>query len=198
MINRSLFEGMAVAHWAHVNPESAEERFAKAARLDAHLTAEAIRNTGWLPEEEASALFTLSNDELGELRDDFGSYGQWQWTGHKSLRPLVSDIEDQWATQEAKNLLWNFVRIPHRQSNQLLHSTVQGLHSAVKASHGEELTLWVGPSVALVGQALFGSFWIYAQMAGLLMDRFEMPERSALDELVEEGGSSFGDSPSTS
>ena len=42
MLNRSLLEGMAVAHWANANEAEAVERFKAAIRYDSRLSADLV------------------------------------------------------------------------------------------------------------------------------------------------------------
>jgi uncharacterized protein DUF5677 len=48
MLNRALFESMAVARWINENEEEAAERFPRALKFEDYLTVERLRSTGWL------------------------------------------------------------------------------------------------------------------------------------------------------
>jgi hypothetical protein len=89
MINRSLFEGMAVAHWVHSHESEAMDRFNRAARLHDHLYIERVRNAGWLDKEETASFKPLDKDDLRALQKDFGKYGEFMWTGPESPYPRV-------------------------------------------------------------------------------------------------------------
>lgn len=52
MLNRVLFESMAVARWINENEDIAVERFPRALKFEDYLMVERIQNTGWLESEE--------------------------------------------------------------------------------------------------------------------------------------------------
>lgn len=185
MLNRSLFEGMAVAHWVHSNATGAAERFSKAVRFDRHLTARLVERVGWQDEIEDDALegARLEAGPLREMEKEFGKYGDRMWTGHQSLPKLVTAIEGQW-DDPGRRMLWEFYEIVHRDNNQLLHSTVQGLRRAFSRSEEGGGVVWVGPSTVHVGQALFGAHWIYSQTLTLAAQRFEFKDVDDLSEMV--------------
>ncbi|MGH3481427.1 MAG: DUF5677 domain-containing protein [Nocardioidaceae bacterium] len=82
MLNRSLFEGMAVAHWVHANERTASERFNRAFTFDRHLLARLLENIGWIPEEKHGELGPeIDVDELKQMEIDFGRYGEKLWAG---------------------------------------------------------------------------------------------------------------------
>jgi SEC-C motif-containing protein/uncharacterized protein DUF5677 len=192
MLNRSLFEGMAVAHWIHENEGLAGERFHKAGRYSDHLTAGLMERVGWLDEIDADLeSLKLDGAEVEELRKEFGRYGESMWTGQDNLRGLVKDIEAQWTTEESRRLLWDFLEVVHRDNNQLLHSTVAGLIRAHSRTDPGGLRLWAGPSNQHVSEALFGSHWIYANLFTLAMDRFAIPDREQFDAMQQRHGFDF-------
>lgn len=186
MLNRSLFEGMAVAHWVHPNEDTASERFNRAFGFDQYLLARLLEATGWIPEEEHGKLGPeFDEDELKQMEADFGKYGEKLWTGHRNIRELVADIEDQWTTEEDRQVVWNFLRIAHRDNNQLLHSTVSGLAGAVSNVEPDGLSLSVGPSTARIEKGLFAAYWSHLNMLGLVIERFEMPAKDDFNDLID-------------
>jgi hypothetical protein len=185
MINRSLFEGMAVAHWVHSHESEAMDRFNRAARLHDHLYVERVRNAGWLDEDEA-ALKPLDSDDLKALKKDFGKYGEFMWTGHDSMRDLIPDIEDQWGSGKARKQLWDYFKIAHYDNNQLLHSTVSGMAGSLVHRDRDGIRVWNGPSSTSVDKALFGAYFAFLNLLTLGIDRFELTGREELDERVKE------------
>ena len=190
MLNRSMFEGMAVAHWAHANEELAVLNFKRASRLHERLTAERFRNTEW---EEADSLepLPIDADELKELHKDFGAYGQFLWTGHRSLETLMPDIEDQWVTEESRRELWNYFRIAHHDNNQLLHSTVSGLVRGIGGRDEEGVSFYSGPSSRWIAQALFSGYFSFVNLFTLIFDRFGLADREPFDDMVREHSFEF-------
>jgi hypothetical protein len=186
MINRSLFEGMAVAHWVHRNEDAAADRFNRAACLHDHLAVERFRNAEWVDVEEVAFFAPLEIDELEALKGDFGEYGERMWTGHKHLRHLVSEIEDQWKSEQARKDLWNFLRIVHYDNNQLLHSTVSGMARSMVQRNRDGIRVWDGPSSTSVDTALFGAYFAFLNLLTLGIDRFELRRREDLDAMVKE------------
>jgi hypothetical protein len=184
MLNRSLFEGMAVAHWVTANREVAAERFVRGWRFDRYLVARVIDETGWLEEGASAPRADISEAELKGMERDFGRYGQNLWTGHRSLRDLVGEIESQWGDKSQRQLLRNFLRVVNRDNNQLLHSTVSGLTEAASGMANHGLYLAVGPSKARIERALFAAYWTYAQTLGVLIDHFSVPVRPEFEEML--------------
>jgi SEC-C motif len=117
------------------------------------------------------------------LEKKFGKYGERPWTGHSNIRELVTDIEKYWPEDEHQ-LLWNFLRVVHRDNNQLLHATVSGLASAGNRMDGEGIYLSIGPSPARIEKGLFAAYWPFANHLDLLVKRFELPVQGELDEMV--------------
>lgn len=186
MLNRSLFEGMAVAHWVVANEEAAAERFFRGWQFDRYLLARVIENTGWLPDGAEAQGPELSEEDLQVMRRDFGTYGHKLWTGHKGLRELVDEIESDWGDEGERQMLRNFLRVVNRDNNQLLHSTVSGLAGAATGVADDGLYLSVGPSATRIEQALFPAYWTYAQTFGVLIDRFEISVRPEFEEMLQQ------------
>ena len=49
MLNRALFESMAVLRWISANEDLAADQYRRALRWDLHLTGERVNNTGRHP-----------------------------------------------------------------------------------------------------------------------------------------------------
>ena len=199
MLIRSLFEGMAVAHWAHAEPDMAVERFEAHFEHNRILWADIIREVGWDTSDEGVAPEELP-DAPQERRDElvrmFGEHGQRLWTGHRHLAELLHAIEDQWQGEHGRRQLWEFFQVAHRDNNLMLHSGAWSLERAARTQTTEnagevELNFQTGPTSGRVGPALFGGFWTFLQTFSLLMDHFDIPERQALNELHERGEAAF-------
>ena len=68
MLNRSLFEGMAVAHWVVANEEAAAERFIRGWKFDRYLLARALEGTGWFEHGSNVPGPGLSEEELAGMQ----------------------------------------------------------------------------------------------------------------------------------
>lgn len=182
MLNRALFESMAVARWINANGDAAAERFPRALEFEDYLTVERLNNTGWLePDEEIEV--TLDETDLAELRREFGPYNEKLWTGHDSIRALLDDIKDQFSDQ-SWTLVQNYLRTGHQENNQLLHSTVGGLRQAFVNLDDGRFGIWTGPSDAMVGRVLFSAHMIYQQTLTLTVERFSLADQDGLEALV--------------
>lgn len=187
MLDRSIFEGMAIAHWAHAHPDRAVELFKKHGRHSELLWGDAFAKADPANPRVIDAGTEEERKELGGL---FGKYGTNLWTGHNSLYALLPEIEDQWPAGPPREQLWWFFRVAHRDSNQVLHSTALGL-SAGMTRMADELRLDVGPSEHYLDRGLLGGLWSYEQTLTLLWDRFAIPGRAALDEITKSTQSAF-------
>lgn len=189
MLNRVLFESMAVARWINENEDIAVERFPRALKLEDYLMVERIKSTGWLEPAERIDI-DLDEEELVELRQDFGTYNERLWTGHDNIRSLLDDIRGQFDEDEW-TMIQNYVRTGHQENNQLLHSTVGGLRQAYVDLQDGGYGIWTGPSDAMIGRVLFSAHMIYRQAVALLAERFELADGDDLDELFERTGRAF-------
>jgi hypothetical protein len=187
MLSRSVFEGMAIAHWAHANPERAVELFKKHGRHSELLWRDALAKAD---QADAPAVDADTEGERRELSGLFGKYGTKLWTGHGSLHALLPEIEDQWPDGPPREQLWWFFRVAHRDNNQVLHSTALGL-TAGMTRMPDALSLDVGPSELYLDRGLLGGLWCYEQTLTLLWDHFAIPGREALDEIAKSAQAAF-------
>jgi len=183
MLNRSLFEGMAVGFWVHHNEGEARERFTQAYTYDLYQQVRLIEQAGWVSAEDGLHGPEIAPEELVNLEAKFGKYGERPWTGHSNIRDLVADIEQYWP-EDGRKMLWNFLRVVHRDNNQLLHATVSGLASAGNRMDEEGIYLSIGPSLRRIEKGLFAAYWPFANHLDLLVKRFELPVQEELDEMV--------------
>jgi len=183
MLNRSLFEDMVDLHWIADNPERAVERFEQHGDHSRMVLADALqKHPGFMPAEKLPDVDPQERSELDKL---FGSFGHKSWTS-VSLYERVNSIEHYWGEGSLREQL-HFVRdIVHRDNNQLLHVSYHSVNQVIRGSSPEEggLSLKLGPGGEYLDRALHGSWWIYSQSVGLLIDHFELPEHEALGELA--------------
>ena len=175
MISRSMFEGMAVAHWVAANPEAAADRFNRALAYAIHKDKELM---GELDVEPPVAIDELNDEELDKAIADFGPYGDWLWTGHRNIWELVDEVEDQW-DEAGREGLRLFLKVEQRSANQELHATAPALLGFMldpETEHeGTRGTVFrLGPGPEHVAGALMATFYIYSNLLGLLIDHFEL------------------------
>ncbi len=187
MLDRSLFEGMAVAHWAHANPGRAVHLFKKHGRYSELLWGDAFEKAEPYDPRIIDSGTEIERQQLGNL---FGKYGTKLWTGHDSLYSLVSAIEDQWPVGSPRRMLWWFFRIAHRDNDQVLHSTALGLSAGVTRGT-QEFRFDAGPSSHYLDRGLLGALWSFGQLATLLWDHFDLPDRAGLDAVLADASARF-------
>jgi hypothetical protein len=170
MLNRSLFEDMIDAHWVVADPEAATQCYSDHTEHSRMLLADAVSK---YPEHYAE-IEIPEFDEADRARLDvlYTQWGSKPWS-RLNLHARVKLVEDQWTDEAARRTLWFFHDIAHRENNQTLHVTATSLNANVALSEDESnLVFTVGPRPDKVDPALFGSFWIFLQMLGLLTARF--------------------------
>lgn len=183
MLNRTLFEDMAAGHWVSLHREEAVERIEEHHQHSRVLWNRVIERRPGLGEPVDLGLSEETVDELDKL---FGKHGQRPWLG-LGMWDLVSEIEQLWPDDEGREQLWRFYELAHRANNQKLHLSSFSLNRVVGAREedgGIVFQYRASPSIdpgGPVGPALFGAFWIYWQLTGLIWDVYEMPQ----DELTE-------------
>ena len=185
MLNRSLFEDMVDLHWIVDNPDAAVERYDQHLRHGQMLLADALRNhPDFMPAEE---LPEFDEGDRAELDKVFGPYGSRSWTT-ESLHNRIASIEHHWGEGGDLRHLHFFRDIVHRDNNQLLHVSAHSLNQTVRRSSPQEggLALKFGPQDEYLDRAIFGSFWIYSQSVGLLLEHFEFSEKEQFGELLGE------------
>jgi SEC-C motif-containing protein/uncharacterized protein DUF5677 len=176
MLNRSTFEGMAVAYWVAANRQEAVERFDKANEFAIHLMREKI--VASQPDAEVSEVGKLDPGRVEESERLFGKHNQHLWTGHKSLWKLVKDIEDRWEEAERKALKLYF-DYEHQRNNMELHPSASALFSSVRNPLAREdgrpgMTLGIGPGSAELDAAFLGLFYIQQNLLRLFVEEFDL------------------------
>lgn len=176
MLNRSTFEGMAVAYWIAANRQEAVKRFDKANEFAIHLMREKI--VASQPNAEVSDAGKLDPERVEEAEGLFGKYNQYLFTGHKSLWALVNDIETRWGEEERKALKLYF-DYEHQRNNMELHPSASALFSSVRNPlAGKDgrlgMTLGLGPGLAELDAAFLGLFYIQQNLLRLFVEEFDL------------------------
>jgi uncharacterized protein DUF5677 len=178
MLNRSLFEDMAAAHWTSMHGEEAVERIEQHHQHSRVMWNRVLERQPGLAEPVDLG---LDDDTVGRLDQLFGPHGTRPWLG-LNMWDLVSEIEELWPGEEGREQLWHFYELAHRANNQKLHLSSFSLNRIVRArkENGEIVFQYqASPSIepgSPVGPALFGAFWIFWQLTGLIWDVFEVPQ----------------------
>jgi len=180
MLSRSLFEGMAVAHWVHANPDEALDRFEKHGRHTALVFSDALVRQEWV-EEWPVEVPPATDAERKHLVGMFGPYGERGWCTPGSLRKLVEAIADQWPDAASRAELRAYLDVPHRFHNKLLHATFTALNASARESAQADVSFVAGPSEQLVPNSLLSVHWTLGQTFSLIYDRFALPDRDAFD-----------------
>jgi hypothetical protein len=186
MLNRSLFEDMAAAHWISMHGEEAVERIEQHHQHSRVMWNRVLERRPGLAEP---VNLGLDEEAVARLDQLFGRHGTKPWLG-LNMWDLVSEIEQLWRDDEGREQLWRFYELAHRANNQKLHLSSFSLNRIVRArEEGGEVVFryQASPSIepgSPVAPALFGAFWIYWQLTSLIWDVFEVPQ-DELTALVE-------------
>jgi Family of unknown function (DUF5677) len=186
MLNRSLFEDMAAAHWISLYSAEALDRIEQHHQHTRVLWNRVIERQPGLGEPVDLG---LDEESVAELDETFGRHAHRPWIG-LNMFELVSEIEQLWPDDEGRKQLWRFYELAHRANNQKLHLTSFSLNRVARArQEGDETTFQYRASPETspggpVSPALFGAFWIYVQLTGLIFDVFGIPQ-DELTQLVE-------------
>ena len=178
MLNRSLFEDMAAAHWVSLHGDEAVERIGQHHQHSRIMWNRVLERQPGLGEPVDLG---LDDETVARLDLLFGQHGTRPWLG-LNMWELVSEIEQLWPDEESREQLWHFYELAHRANNQKLHLSSFSLNRVVAAREEEgEITFQYRASPSIeqggpVAPALFGAFWIYWQLTGLIWDVFEMPQ----------------------
>jgi SEC-C motif len=167
MVDRSLFEGMAVAHWVKLNPTLAAERFRKHTK---HSTAMWNKRLGAHGQETVE--IEISEVEAKEHNKLFGPWGDKLWVG-LPMHKVISEIEVDWDEGEPREELRFMFAIAHADNTETMHATAMSLTSAV-IEHNDALQAEAGPSIFQVDRALLGALWPWAHTLGMAAEYFEL------------------------
>lgn len=170
MLNRSLFEDMIDAHWVATDPDAAKQRYEDHHEHGRMLLADAVAR--YREEFDGLELPEFDPEERKKLDRLYGQWGSKSWTGI-SLHERVGLVEHHWTDDASRHTLRFFHDIAHRENNQMLHVSSAGLNANVRVD-SEALVFRVGPRLDMLDKALFGSFWIFDNLIGLILDRFDI------------------------
>ena len=175
MLNRSLFEDMADAHWMTVDPDSADERFPLHGTHADMLMTDALRKYPSLLGADEDPLEDYDAAEKKRLDAMFGRYGHKSWTGLTTTQ-RVDAIKHLFQGGERRALEF-MDDVVHRANNRTLHVSGPGLVALVSESTRERFGVKIGPDpnrAALANHA-YATFWMYTQTASLVLDHFSFP-----------------------
>lgn len=172
MLDRALFEGMAVAHWVSDNRREAVRLFSRHAKYSAVLWKETFGSLGWLDETEQGDAPAIGPKQREEFSSLFGKYGEKAWV-RRGLPSLLRAIEHLW-DEDGRRELWTAHNVANRYSNQILHSTATSTGAATTAITADSLHLGIGASNEFVSRALFPAYWTYGQTFRLVIRVFRL------------------------
>lgn len=176
MLNRSTFEGMAVACWVAANRQEAVDRFDKANEFEIHLMREKV--VASQPDAEIADAGKLDPERVEECERLFGKNNQRLWTGHDNIWALVKDIENRWDDAEQKALKL-YLGYEHERNNKELHPSASALFASVRNPIARDdgrpgMTLQIGPGPAELDAAFLGLFFIQQNLLRLIAEEFDL------------------------
>lgn len=174
MLNRSLFEGIAVAHWVAANPGEAAKRFALANEYEIYLMREKVGKTH--PDYDAPpGAGEPSEEELAKARKLFGQDNQRLWTGHRTIWDLIRDVEDQWE-EPGRTTLRLYMSHEYGRNTKEMHATASAIFGLVldPAAVGPDgrpgISIRIGAGPDSLDGALFNTFFNHGNLLSLLVD----------------------------
>jgi len=177
MLNRSMFEGMAVAHWVAANPDSAATRFEEAHEFEIFLLRKRIATEA--PDQaQPKGPGELTDEEAKAAAKKFGRNNERLWTGHRNIWELVDDIADQWE-EPGKTALRVYLRDEHQRNTKQMHASASALVDLTIdpfTPRGDRtgMTVRLGPGPEDLDGALLGAFFIHANLLSLLVSHYEL------------------------
>jgi Family of unknown function (DUF5677) len=189
MVVRSLFEGMAVAHWVAAHRREAVRLFTRHEKFSRLLWYETLEILGWLNQNDRKLRPSVGPKQRKELVGLFNPYGTKAWW-RMSVPKLLGEIECQWDTQGRKDL-WEHHNVIYRLSNQMLHSTATSVSAAFTKRSSTMLAMTASASNQFVSQALYAAHWTYGQMFTLAIDVFKLASGQAFRQLWQTSGHAF-------
>jgi hypothetical protein len=183
MLNRSLFEGMAVAYWVRVNPELAAERFEQHRRHNRSMWAQRFD----LLVDDPQILDLPDADEQRKLNKIFGAWGTNLWVG-LPMHKLIDAIQDQWSKPLE---LRKFFAIVYADTVETQHTSVLSLSRHVRTDSDTNLILDSGPNLSHIPQAFYSALWPFGQLLMLVADHFAIEGRDRVAPLVERSRAIF-------
>lgn len=184
MLNRAMFEGMAVAHWVAANPTDAASRFKEANTFEIYLMRERVAAANpdlKLPEGAGE----LTADELKAAKSKFGRNNERLWTGHRNVWELINDIEDQWE-EPGRTALRVYLRDEHQRNTKQMHASASALFDlTLDPLTGRDgrpgMTVRLGPGPDELDGALLGAFFSHSNLLSLLVNHFELGDEAGAE-----------------
>lgn len=172
MLNRSLFEDMIDVHWIATDPNGARDCYRDHHQHSRMLLADAVaKYPDYYPDIE---LPDFDSEERKKLDDLYGRWGAKPWS-RINLHQRVKLVEHHWDDEAARRTLHFFLDIAHRENNQMLHVSAAGLNANAEFSNdADSFAIRIGPRTDMLERALFGSFWVFDNTLGLVLDHFEI------------------------
>jgi len=176
MVDRSLFEGMAVAHWIKLNPELAGDRFRKHVRHNMAMWNKRLGAHG-----REGVQLTLTEAETKEYDKLFGPWGDKLWCG-MPMHKLIDEIEGEWEEGERRSELRFMFAVAHADNTETMHTTATSLTSSIVQDDLDGLRTEAGPSIFRVDRALLGALWPWAHMLRMSASYFELDGADRVDD----------------
>lgn len=177
MLNRVMFEGMAVAHWVAANPEDAAVRFKEANEFEIYLMRKRVS------EENPDLDLPIGPGELttGQVKSaerKFGRNNERLWTGHRHVWDLVNVIEDQWE-EPGRSALRMYLRDEHQRNTKQMHASASALFGLaldpdVSREGRKGMTVRLGPGPEEIDGALLGAFFNHSNLLSLVISHYEL------------------------
>lgn len=181
MLNRSLFEGMAVAYWVRANPELAAERFEQHARHSRGIWAQRFD----VLVDDSGILDLPTEEEQRALDKIFGPWGTKLWVG-LPMHKIIEAIQDHWLEPME---LRKFFAIAYADTVETQHTSVLSLSRQVATDNDTNLILDSGPSLRQIPQALYGALWPFGHLLTLVAEHFVIHGRERIVPLVDQSKS---------
>lgn len=136
--------------------------------------------------------FEVSDEERTELTKLFGRWGEKPWTQRSSYE-LRMEVQHMW--DDGGEQLGYMYKLALRESNLILHSSAWSVRRVLTRVEGTDAEFEGGPSRQFLYQALLFLMWSFAQVVGLAMDHFEMPDRQGFTDTFERANEAFRERP---
>jgi hypothetical protein len=177
MLNRAMFEGMAVAHWVAANPDEAGIRFREANEFEIHLMRKRVAEID--PDLEIPAgPGQLTPEAIKSAERKFGRNNERLWTGHRNVWELIDAIEDQWE-EPGRSALRVYLRDEHQRNSKQMHASASALFGlALDPQASQEghqgMTVRIGPGPEEIDGALLGAFFSHSNLLSLVISHYEL------------------------
>jgi hypothetical protein len=177
MLNRVMFEGMAVAHWVAANPDDAAVRFKEANEFEIYLLRKRVSEEN--PElDQPTGAGELTPEEVKSAERKFGRNNERLWTGHRHVWDLVNVIEGQWE-EPGRSALRMYLRDEHQRNTKQMHASASALFGLaldpdVSREGRKGMTVRLGPGPEEIDGALLGAFFNHSNLLSLVISHYEL------------------------